>query len=112
MKTRRSAYAVAAAALVGVAGLVGTTAAQARDHVSIGLALPGISIGVGQPAPYYGPRYYPAPTYYAPAAPVTYYGETGYVSGPTYYAPPPVVYAPPPPVYYGRPYYGPRYYRY
>ena len=48
MKTR-STFAKCRRRLAGVAGAVGRTAAQARDHVSIGLALPGISIGLASP---------------------------------------------------------------
>lgn len=74
-------------ALVAVAGaaLMGASAAQARSDVafSIGVAVPGVGVTVGN---------------YAPA----------YVA-PVYYAPPPVVYRPTPvyyqpaPVYYARP---------
>lgn len=68
-----------------LASLCMAPAALARTHVSIGVALPGVSIGVGNcwncgyAAPVYpAPVYYPGPTYYAPA--------------PVYYAPAPVYY--------------------
>lgn len=62
--------------------------AQARDvNWSVGIAAPGVVVGVGNSG--YG--YSPAPVYYAPPPPV-------------YYAPPrPVYYAPPRPVYYAPP---------
>jgi hypothetical protein len=107
MKIQRSAYAVAAAALLGVAGLAGSGAALARDNVSIGLALPGISIGLNNGG--YAPRpYYPAPVY-APA-PVYYgdpYAQVVYAAPPVYVQPAPYYYGPS--IYYsniGHPYYG------
>jgi hypothetical protein len=66
------------------ASLCFAPAALARTHVSVGVALPGVSIGVGNCwncgyAPVYpAPVYYPSPVYYAPA--------------PVYYAPAPVYY--------------------
>ena len=94
---------IGAVASLAVAGLVGVTAAQARDNVSfsLGIGVPGVAVGVSN-APYYSP----APVYYAP--------QPVYVQpAPVYYNPPPVYYRPAPvyyqprPVYYG-PYYGPR----
>ena len=79
----------AAAGLVALAAV--GTAAQARDNVywSLGVASPGVAIGVGNVAPVYVA---PPPVYVAPP--------------PVYYAPRPVVVAPAP-VYYGGPvYYG------
>ena len=77
--TMRAALAAVIAALTLV--LVGHPA-EARTHVSVGLAFI---------APMYPPAAYypPPPVYYAPP--------------PVYYAPPPVYYAPPPSVYYAPP---------
>ena len=96
MKNNRSVYATATAAVLSVAALGFTCAAQAHVDVSVGIGLPGIAIGI--PAPVYVA---PPPMYYPPA-PV-------YVQPQTYYAPPPVVVAPYPvyragwvrPGYYG-----------
>jgi hypothetical protein len=79
--------------------------ALARVHVGVGIAFPGISVGVGNcwrcgywaaPPVYYapaypGPVYYPAPGYYAP--PPVYYGYSYGYYAPYYY-------------YYHRRYYG------
>lgn len=79
--------------LVG-ASLWAAPAALARVHVGIGIAVPGVSIGVGNcwncgywgappvyyPPVYAAPVYYPAPYYPAPA-----YYRYGYGYG--YYAP-------------------------
>lgn len=88
--TRRTV--ILAALLLG--SLCLAPAAVARTHISIGVALPGVGIGVGNcwncgyVAPIYpAPVYYPSPVYYAPA--------------PAYYAPAPVYYG------YGA-YYAPR----
>lgn len=76
--------------------------ANAHSHVSIGvgIAVPGVSIGVGNcwrcgywaappvvyaPA-YPAPVYYGAPAYYAPPPPPAYYGY-GYYAPYRYYAP-------------------------
>lgn len=76
------------------ASLLVAPMASARVHVGVGIAVPGLSIGVGNcwncgyvaaPPVYYPPAYYPAPVYY-PA--------------PAYYAAP---------AYYGYGYYGPSY---
>ena len=78
---------IAAAGLLGAAGL-----AQARDvYWSVGVGAPGVSVGVGNAAPYYAPQ----PVYVSPP--------------PVYVEPRPVYVAPPPPAYYGPP---PGYYRY
>jgi len=79
-------------ALVGLlvaAGLAFGPAAFARGHVSIGIGLPGISLGYsdyrhGWGGGYYGyvaPAYAYAPAYYGPA----YYGPSYYSSYPAYY---------------------------
>jgi hypothetical protein len=102
MKNNRSTYATAAAAVLAVAALGTTGAAQAHVAVSVGIGLPGIAIGI--PAPVYVA---PQPVYYAPA-PV-------YVQPQAYYVrPAPVVYAPPvvvaPYPVYRAGWVGPRYY--
>ena len=98
MKIRSlSAWAVAAGVAVLTWGSAST--AQASDvYWSLGVATPGVVVGVGNGYSVYTtpqPRYYPPPpsAYFAPPAPV-------------YYAPPPpVYYAPPAPVYYAPPAY-------
>lgn len=85
-----SRFAIASLGL-GAALLLGAGAAQARDSVywSVGVASPGVAVGVGNAYPaVVAPVIAPAPVYYAPA--------------PVVYAPQPVVYAPRP-VYYGAP---------
>lgn len=87
-----------ALASLAVAGLLAAGAAQARSDVSfsLGIGVPGVSVGVTNAPPvYYAPPVYvqPRPVYVQPA--------------PVYYAPAPV-YVRPAPVYYGPPaYYGP-----
>ena len=101
MKSKRSVYATATAAVLSVATLGFTGAAQAHVDVSVGIGLPGIAIGI--PAPVYVA---PPPVYYEPA-PV-------YVRPQRYYAPAPVVVAPYPVYRAGwvRPgYYGDRWHR-
>ena len=91
MNKTRSIYALVAVAAVALAGLGASGAAQARSDVnwSIGVAVPGVVVGVGNG--YQGYSGYAPPVYYPPPRPV-------------YYAPPPpVYYAPPPPVYYAPP---------
>lgn len=101
MTSTRSLYAKVFAAGVALAALGGVTAAQARGDVawSVGIGVPGVTVGAANG--YYAP---PAPVYYAPPPPVVYAPPR-----PVYYAPRPVYYAPPPPVVYGPPAYG--YYR-
>jgi hypothetical protein len=98
--TRSTFFKWAAAGVVAAGALFAATSASARGDVSwsVGVGLPGVAVGVGNPGYYPAPVYAPpAPVYYAPPAPV-------------YYNPPPVYYRPAP-VYYGPPaYYGPRYY--
>ncbi len=95
--TRSTFFKWAAAATVAAGALFAANSASAGVNWSVGIAAPGIAVGVNQP--YYAPApvyYNPPPQYYAPPPPV-------------YYRPAPVYYAPPPPVYYGPPrgYYGP-----
>jgi hypothetical protein len=80
---------MAMAGLVAAAALLGASSANAGPNWAIGVALPGISIGVGEPghyraAPYFAPA--PAP-YYRPAPPM-YRPAPGYFgSQPVYYQP-------------------------
>ena len=64
--TRSTFFKWAAAATVAAGALFAATSASARVDVSLGIAAPGIAVGVGQP--YYAP---PAPVYYGPRP---YYG--------------------------------------
>jgi hypothetical protein len=92
MNISKRGFRAMAFGLVAVAGLAFASAASARDHFSLGISVPGLSIGVGGHHTYVGV----GGGYYGPA----YYG-------PAYYAAPaPVVYADPYPVYYGPAYYG------
>ncbi len=88
-------------ALALLAALLAAGEAEARSHISVGIA-------IGAPmyaAPYYPapPVYYaPPPVYYEPAPvyvpppPVYYYPPPAYYAPPGYYAPPPAYYAPRP----------------
>ena len=96
MKFGKRGFRAMAFGLVAVAGLAFASAASARDHFSLGISVPGLSIGVGNHhtyvgvgGGYYGGGYY-SPGYY----------------GPAYYAAPAPVYYAPAPVYYGPAYYG------
>lgn len=100
MTNRRSGFRTLVFAAFALVGLFSTSAVFAHGHVSIGINLPGVSIGyygghhwrdrayvgVGYPGGYYG-------GYYAPAY---YYDDDDY-----YYAPAPVAWG-----YYPRAYYG------
>ncbi len=119
---RRAVGVVAAAAMLGAAGM-----AHARSDVafSLGIGVPGVVVGAPAyypPAPAYiappPPAYYPPPppAYYPPPPPVYYQPAPVVVQPrPIYYAPPaPVYYGPPPPPRphwdgYGRGGYGPHY---
>ncbi len=100
MNISKRGFRAMAFGLVAVAGLAFASAASARDHFSLGISVPGLSIGVGNHhtyvgvgGGYYGGGYgYYEPAYYAP----TYYA-------PTYYAPAPVYYESYPSYYYSRP---------
>jgi hypothetical protein len=96
MKFGKRGFRAMAFGLVAVAGLAFASAASARDHFSLGISVPGLSVGVGNHhtyvgvgGGYYGGGYY-SPGYYRPA----------------YYAAPAPVYYAPAPVYYGPAYYG------
>jgi hypothetical protein len=96
MKFGKRGFRAMAFGLVAVAGLAFASAASARDHFSLGISVPGLTVGVGNHhtyvgvgGGYYGGGYY-SPGYYRPA----------------YYAAPAPVYYAPAPVYYGPAYYG------
>jgi hypothetical protein len=76
---------LAAVGAVATSALFAAASANAGASWSVGIDLPGVAIGVGEPGPVH--YYQPAPVYSAPA--------------PVYYEPPPrAYYRPPPPVYY------------
>ena len=89
----------ATVAALGAAALAATGAAQARDDVfwSVGLASPGVQVGLSngapqvyvQPAPVY---YQPAPVYVQPRPVYVQPAPVVYRSAPVYYQPAPVVY--------------------
>jgi len=89
MTFRKRGFRALALGLLVTAGLALTPAAFAGGHLSVGVSLPGVAIGVGPHHTYvgvggygYAPGYY-APAYY-PAGPVYYdYGPAYY--GPAYY---------------------------
>ncbi|MEJ8826372.1 hypothetical protein WKW80_30850 [Variovorax humicola] len=86
---------LAAVGVVAVAALTGAAAASAGANWSVGISLPGVEVGVADPAPVY---YQPAPVYSRPAP--VYQPAPAYRPAPVYYRPaPPVAYAPAP-VYY------------
>ena len=92
MKFGKRGFRAMAFGLVAVAGLAFASAASARDHFSLGISVPGLSVGVGNHhtyvgvgGGYYGGGYY-SPGYYRPA----YYAAPA----PVYYAPAPVYYGP------------------
>lgn len=95
MKFGKRGFRAMAFGLVAVAGLAFASAASARDHFSLGISVPGLTVGVGNHHTYVGVGggYYGG-GYYSP----------GY--GPAYYAAPAPVYYAPAPVYYGPAYYG------
>src|SRR5437588_2526692 len=100
MKFRKRGPHAVAVGLVVLAGLALAPTAFAHGGVSIGINVPGLSIGVGPHHHAYvgigGPGYYaPAPVYYSPVAYDDYYYDDApvYVGG-----------------YYGRGYYGGGYY--
>jgi len=85
---RKRGFRALALGLLVAAGLALTPAAFARGHLSVGIGLPGVAIGVGPHHSYVGVGGYYAPGYYSPAyygAPVVYdYGYPAYY-GPAYY---------------------------
>lgn len=105
IKANRSVALFGAAAALALAAFGFAGAAQARDNVtfSVGVAAPGVSVGVTNGYPVYQQPVYvqPAPVYYQPAP--VYYPRPVYRPAPVYYAPAPVYYGPryyPRPVYY------------
>jgi hypothetical protein len=88
MTFRKRGFRAMVLGLVVAAGLMLAPAAFARDHFSLGINLPGLSLGIGSHHSYVGVGvggYYPG-----------YYGPAAYVA--------------PAPIYYGPAYYGPAYY--
>lgn len=103
MNFRKRGFRAMVLGLLVAGGLALAPAAFAGGHVSVGVNLPGVSIGYGGHSGYvgvYAPAYYGAAYY-----PSTYY----YDYGPAYYS----TYYAPYPAYYGSYYYygGHRYYR-
>ena len=103
MSFRKRGFRAMVAGLVVATGLALTPAAFAggHSHVSVGVSVPGVSIGYGSGyyGGYYGPSYYaaPAPVYYS-----SYYDP--YYYAPAYYGPSVVYYSG------GHRYYGHRHY--
>jgi PXPV repeat (3 copies) len=97
-----------ACAVLAMAAMAFSGNASARDDVSfsVGIGLPGVSIGASNAYPVYGG--YPQPVYVQPApvyvqpAPVYVQPRPVYRAQPIYVQPAPV-YVQPGPVYYGRP---------
>ncbi|MDM0074890.1 hypothetical protein QTH90_10895 [Variovorax sp. J2P1-59] len=92
----------AAATAIAAGALFVAASANAEVNWSVGINVPGVAVGVAEPAPIYyepAPVYSrPAPIYYQPAPPVYYQRPPP----PAYYAPAPVYYGPPAPYYDGR----------
>ena len=93
---KRALRLVGASAALAVAALGFSGAAQARGDVgvSLGIALPGVQIGVGNAYPVYSQPVYSQPFYGQ-----DYYEPVYVQRPPVYYAPAPVYYEPAP-VYY------------
>lgn len=91
MNISKRGFRAMAFGLVAVAGLAFASVASARDHFSLGISVPGLSIGVGSHHTYVGVGggYYGG-GYYAPA----YYGPTYYAPAPVYYESYPAYYGP------------------
>jgi hypothetical protein len=83
MNFRKRGFRAMAMGLLVAAGLALAPAAFAGGHVSVGISVPGVSIGYGPGYGYYGSAYY-APAYYAPAYYAPAYYPTAYYS-PYYY---------------------------
>jgi len=84
----------AAVGTLAAGALLAAASANAQVNWSVGVNLPGVSLGVAEPGPVY---YEPAPVYSRPA-PQVYYQP----APPAYYRPAPV-YVRPEPTYYGPP---------
>lgn len=93
--TRSFFFKWAAAGTLATGALFAAASANAQVNWSVGVNVPGVSVGVVEPGPVY---YEPAPVYSRPAPPVYYQPAP-----PVYYRPPPPVYVRPEPVYYGPP---------
>ena len=109
LSAKRSALIAGATAALTMAAMGFASSAEARGDVqfSVGVGLPGVSVGVSNAYPVYGG--YPQPVFVEPA-PVYVQPRPVYVQpAPIYYAPPPVYYRPlpvyvqPVPIYYDRP---------
>lgn len=94
MQRNRSLFAAAAAAIVALAGLAMSPAAQARSDVywSVGIGSPGVSIGASNAYPVYTA---PAPVYVQPA-PVYVQSSPYYRAAPVYVQPAPIYWNPGP----------------
>ena len=89
MNFRKRGFRAMVLGLLVAGGLALTPAAFAGgSHVSVGVALPGVSVGYngygGGYVGVYAPAAYPA--YYAPAYPTAYYPTAYYDYGPAYYS--------------------------
>ncbi len=121
MKITRSASFLVTASILALAGLGLAGAAQAGNDVywSVGVASPGVQVGVSNAQQvFYQPTYVQHPPAYVQHAPVYVQRQPGYMPHqpvyvqpyPVYVAPQPVVYVRPAPVYVAPTYYGqPRY---
>jgi hypothetical protein len=77
MLFRKRGFRAIVLGLLVAGGLALTPAAFARSHVSVGVSVPGVSIGYGPGYyGYYGPAYYPAPVYYSSYYDPYYYGPS------------------------------------
>jgi hypothetical protein len=87
MKTHRSVWSLAAVAWLGLSALASGSVAHARDLAwSVGIASPGVHVGVSSGPPFV----YPQPVVVLPAP--VHYGHPH----PVYYGQPQVVYVPAP----------------
>ena len=93
-------FKLAAAGTLATCALFAMTGANAQVNWSVGVNVPGVSIGVVEPGPLY---YEPAPVYTRPAPPPAYFSYQPVA--PVYDRPPVPVYVRPEPVYYGAPAY-------
>jgi PXPV repeat (3 copies) len=105
--SNRSMIVSGASALLALAAMAFSSAADARDNVSfsVGIGVPGVQVGVSNAYPVYGG--YPQPVYggyaqpvYVQPAPVYVQPQPVYRARPIYFQPAPVYV--PAPVYYGR----------
>ena len=73
--TRQLVLAASAALLCGLTSV----SAWADDGLSLGLAVPGLSVFLGNPSAYYAPPPPPPPGYYVAAMPARVYGPRPWV---------------------------------